>query len=96
MPRDFCGVTMRRCLDCRMLIGRGSRCPGCAARYRVPTDWANAVKRRDGYRCVICGSPLNVEAHHIRARQDGGTHTLENGRTLCQRHHRQLHQEVRA
>jgi 5-methylcytosine-specific restriction endonuclease McrA len=82
---------MRRCLDCPRLIRTGSRCRTCAAAYRVPGGWSDAVKARDGYRCVICGSAAAIEAHHVIARQDGGGHTLENGRTLCRQHHREIH-----
>jgi 5-methylcytosine-specific restriction endonuclease McrA len=82
---------MRRCLDCPRLIRTGSRCRLCAAAYRVPGGWSDAVKRRDGYRCVVCGSTLGVEADHIIPRSQGGPHTLENGRTLCRRHHQERH-----
>jgi 5-methylcytosine-specific restriction endonuclease McrA len=57
----------------------------------VPTSWADAVKARDGYRCVICGSAEGVAAHHIRPRSEGGPHTLANGETRCRRHHQEAH-----
>jgi len=78
-------------LGCPAIIGRGSRCGRCAAAYRVPTSWADAVKRRDGYRCVVCGSGDRVQADHIVPRARGGAHTVENGRTLCHRHHLEAH-----
>jgi 5-methylcytosine-specific restriction endonuclease McrA len=82
---------MRRCLDCSTIIRLGSRCRRCRAAYRVPPHWSELVKRRDGYRCVICGSTTQVEADHIIPRSRGGQHTLENGRTLCHQHHREAH-----
>lgn len=84
-------MALRRCLGCQTMIRSGSRCKACARAYRVPTDWANAVKARDGYRCVICGSADRVQAHHTVPRSDGGGHTMTNGRTLCHRHHQEAH-----
>jgi hypothetical protein len=44
------------------------------------------IKRRDGYKCVICGKGLadGVELHvdHIKPKDLGGRATLENGQTL--------------
>jgi hypothetical protein len=48
------------------------------------------IKRRDGYKCVICGRGLadGVELHvdHIKPKDLGGRATLENGQTLCAQH----------
>ncbi|HXB68091.1 MAG TPA: RNA ligase family protein [Candidatus Acidoferrales bacterium] len=49
-------------------------------------SFRESVFRRDGYRCVICGSsepPL--DAHHIMERRlwDDGGYYVENGATLC-------------
>lgn len=41
------------------------------------------VKRRDGYRCVICGSAEQLEVDHIRALQKGGDNDPSNLATLC-------------
>jgi len=49
-----------------------------------------AIKKRDGYRCVICGvsgdagNKLHVD--HIKPKDKGGKATLENGQTLCSMH----------
>lgn len=43
---------------------------------------------RDGYKCVICKEPA-VDAHHIMERRlfpDGG-YELDNGASLCEKHH---------
>jgi 5-methylcytosine-specific restriction endonuclease McrA len=49
-----------------------------------------AILRRDGYKCVICGrgEKDGVELHvdHIRPKYLGGKSTIENGQTLCARH----------
>jgi 5-methylcytosine-specific restriction endonuclease McrA len=48
--------------------------------------WAQAVKRRDNYTCVLCGKrdPKNVDADHIIPLKDGGDpFSLDNGRTIC-------------
>ena len=46
------------------------------------------VFQRDGYKCVMCGSPA-ADAHHIIERRlfpDGGYY-LENGASVCGEHH---------
>ena len=48
--------------------------------------WAAAVKRRDGYRCVVpgCDSKGRVIADHIVEITDGGARfDPSNGETLC-------------
>ena len=49
-----------------------------------------AIKKRDGYRCVICGlGPANgvdIQVDHIRPRSFGGTADIDNGQTLCAKH----------
>ena len=49
------------------------------------------IKKRDGYRCVVCGKGEKdgVELHvdHIDSRQKGGeAMSIENGMTLCGQH----------
>ncbi len=50
----------------------------------------NAILKRDGYSCVICGfdESRGIELHvdHIKPRNLGGEATIENGQTLCARH----------
>ena len=51
-------------------------------------EFRNAVFKRDGYRCIICGDEAK-DAHHIIERRlffDGGYY-LCNGASLCERHH---------
>ena len=51
---------------------------------------AEAVFKRDGYTCVVCGrgpkEGLTLHADHIKARALGGLGTVENGQTLCAEH----------
>ena len=52
-------------------------------------EWANAVKSRDGFMCVICGETKRLNAHHILPRElKETTHDLLNGISLCPSHHR--------
>jgi len=56
----------------------------------TPEDkaWANAVKDRDLRRCVICGNPERLNAHHIIARENHETKfDIMNGLSLCPKHH---------
>jgi hypothetical protein len=52
-------------------------------------DFRNGCLRRDGNKCVICGSTDSLSVHHILERRlfsDGGYY-LSNGATLCEEHH---------
>lgn len=52
------------------------------------TEWAIAVKERDGYRCTYCGSKDYLNSHHIFSRNNLSTrHDIDNGITLCAKHH---------
>lgn len=47
------------------------------------------VRRRDGNRCVICGTTERLSVHHVVKARDGGLDTPDNLVTLCVTHHRQ-------
>lgn len=50
--------------------------------------WAKAVKDRDEWACVICGSTTRPNAHHLIVRENHLTkHDVMNGITLCPKHH---------
>lgn len=57
------------------------------------TAWAKAVKRRDGRKCVECGSTASLHAHHVKpfVTYPEGRYDVANGVTLCQRCHVALH-----
>ena len=53
-----------------------------------------AQRERDGYRCRVagCETPTDrIEAHHITPLAAGGPDTVQNGVTLCHRHHLAAH-----
>ena len=52
-------------------------------------NWRKNVLARDGYRCRICGSEKELEAHHIIpvATDKSLMYCIDNGITLCKRHH---------
>jgi 5-methylcytosine-specific restriction endonuclease McrA len=68
--------------------------------------WMDAIKARDG-KCLVCGITDNLESHHIiplavlienyniknrgEARNCFALWDLENGMTLCSKHHYQVH-----
>ncbi len=56
---------------------------GASLRERVLT--------RDGGRCVHCGRPFDLHAHHIHPREAGGPDTESNLVTLCRGCHGLLH-----
>jgi predicted restriction endonuclease len=57
-----------------------------------------AVLERDGYKCRAVENgercdvtdPRKLEAHHLVSLREGGTNTIDNGATLCRRHHRMI------
>lgn len=55
--------------------------------------WRNAVKARDGHKCVDCGSTNRLHAHHIRSWKDAPElrFELSNGKTLCVICHQKTH-----
>jgi hypothetical protein len=92
----------RACIECRNAAVPGtSRCPehggdgrpfaGATEKYRgFPPAVRKAILERDGHRCVMCGSRYRIQADHITPQSRGGSHTVINGRTLCQTCHRRL------
>ena len=51
-------------------------------------EWAKAVKDRDNFICVICGEKERLNSHHIIVRENHLTKLdLNNGITLCPKHH---------
>jgi hypothetical protein len=60
------------------------------ATQTVPPATRRAVLRRDQHRCQVpgCRHRIFVDVHHIRTREDGGGHELDNLLTLCGAHHR--------
>lgn len=65
-------------------------------------EFRTKVFERDGYKCVVCGEcailnekgiPTNLDAHHIIERRlftsllEKGGYYIENGASLCEKHH---------
>jgi hypothetical protein len=63
------------------------------ASQTVPPAVRRAVQLRDRHRCQVpgCRHATFVDVHHLRAREAGGGHDLENLLTLCGAHHRACH-----
>lgn len=58
--------------------------------YDFPPDIKEAIFRRDGYKCVVCGrgreEGVEIHADHKIPLDRGGTNTIDNGQTLCSEH----------
>ncbi len=57
-------------------------------------NFREKVLWRDRYVCQRCGNQKRLQAHHIRSRSDGGTNTPQNGITLCESCHDELHRRL--
>lgn len=66
------------------LIDRGELFGDQPKRPPIPREIVDAVYRRDGGRCVYCGSTENLQLDHIIPFSKGGATTLENLQLLCQ------------
>ena len=55
--------------------------------------WRKEIYERDNWKCKICGSKEHINAHHIFAGADlpDLRFQIDNGITLCEFHHIQLH-----
>ena len=55
-------------------------------------DFRNRTFERDQFKCVVCGNPA-LDAHHIierrlfKASHEKGGYFLDNGASLCEKHH---------
>jgi hypothetical protein len=60
----------------------------------LQTDLWKATRRKrielDGFRCVQCGSPINLNVHHITYDRLG-CEDMEDLVTLCEKCHERLH-----
>jgi len=58
--------------------------------YEFPPEIKEAIFKRDGYKCVVCGrgkeDGVEIHADHKKPLDKGGTNTIDNGQTLCSEH----------
>ena len=50
---------------------------------KISTSLRLRIYKRDGYKCLKCGSEDNLTIDHIHPESKGGVHTEENLQTLC-------------
>lgn len=67
------------------LIDNGELFGDQPKRPPIPREVVDAVYRRDGGRCVYCGSTENLQIDHIIPFSKGGATTIENLQLLCQK-----------
>lgn len=58
-------------------------------------EFREGVFKRDGHKCLICGAPAK-DAHHIIERRlfDNGGYYLDNGASVCEKHHIEAEQTL--
>lgn len=58
--------------------------------WEFPPKVKEAILKRDGYRCVVCGrgeaDGVELVVDHIKPKDKGGTNDIDNGQTLCMEH----------
>lgn len=52
----------------------------------IPAETRLAVYKRDGYRCVVCGTSDNLTLDHRIPLARGGTDAVSNLQTMCSTH----------
>jgi hypothetical protein len=60
----------------------------------IPPAVRREVMLRDHHRCVVpgCRNGEHLEVHHLRYREHGGDHHMDNLAVLCSGHHTALHE----
>ncbi|NNU89778.1 HNH endonuclease [Anoxybacillus sp. CHMUD] len=73
--------------DCAVVVNRNDP---------LVIKWAKEVKKRDGYKCVKCGSTKKLHAHHISQWSDDPVNriNIDNGVTLCSECHAKEHEDI--
>lgn len=67
------------------LIDNGELFGDKTERPPIPREVVDAVYRRDGGRCVYCGSTEDLQLDHIIPFSKGGATTIENLQLLCRK-----------
>ncbi len=66
-------------------------CNGDKERWKELSD---KCKVRDNYTCKFCGSKVNLQAHHIVSKANGGRDVLSNLITVCKDCHAKKHNHM--
>ncbi len=91
------------CATCGAVHSRDARfCPNCGGKVEarpapsrtIASDVKMYVWKRDGGRCVECGSQEKLEYDHIIPVSKGGSNTERNVQLLCEHCNRTKHDKI--
>ncbi|MDF2434738.1 MAG: hypothetical protein JWP44_4369 [Mucilaginibacter sp.] len=81
-----CGGMIQTVVDELRAIGAyRNEAPGRGTKQKsaISRHLSKAVFERDGYRCVMCASHIDLCCDHIISEHDGGPTTIDNLQTMC-------------
>jgi Holliday junction DNA helicase RuvB subunit len=78
----------------KMLLPADETREASESRTAIPSEVRREVWRRDGGKCVVCGSRENLEYDHIIPVAKGGSNTARNIELLCEKHNREKRDSI--
>ena len=78
----------------KMLASSDEKQDASESRDAIPSAVRREVWRRDGGKCVKCGSRKNLEYDHIIPVAKGGSNTARNIELLCEKHNREKRDSI--
>jgi len=96
-PCTDCAEVIKREKEQRVALIKQNSYYTTPAWRRLRTMAARIFRERFGIEgCIVCGSLLRINWHHVVPRSEGGPDSVSNLCPLCGRHHTELENDIRA